>query len=188
MGNYGIPPARGRIFCVLCLAMVAGCAKKPEDIAPAYVSRSEYGLYDCAQLNAEAEALSRRLESVTGQQRSAASSDAGLTALSVILFWPAAFWIGNGDKGPELAELKGRAEALEEAGNARGCGVAQPRMVPVPLTGLAPAPGLPAAAAVPVAQPGPAGSPYVEVPRGQAAAMEAAGWKPVSPDRVLPPR
>jgi hypothetical protein len=108
------------LAAVAALAL-AGCAADPSTIAPAYVSPTAYAALDCSAMNAEAARLSARLAAVTGQQQEAASSDAALTAVTLILFWPAIFWIGNGDQSDELARLRGEAEALQAAAVARGC-------------------------------------------------------------------
>jgi hypothetical protein len=100
---------------------LAACAADPATVAPAYVSPVIYSGYDCRQLNAEAARLSARLSAVTGQQQEAANNDAAMTAITLILFWPAMFAIGGGDQSAELARLKGEAEALQAAANARGC-------------------------------------------------------------------
>lgn len=108
-------------FAAAAALALSACAPDPSSIAPAYVSPVAYSGLDCAAMNAEASRLSARLASVTGQQQEAASSDAALTAVTLILFWPAIFWIGGGDQSDELARLRGEAEALQAAAVARGC-------------------------------------------------------------------
>lgn len=108
------------LAAVSALAL-AGCAADPATIAPAYVSPTAYTGLDCGQMNAEAARLSARLATVTGQQQDAAESDAALTAVTLVLFWPALFWIGNGDQSAELARLRGEADALQAAAVQRGC-------------------------------------------------------------------
>jgi hypothetical protein len=41
--------------------------------------------------------------------------------VSLILFWPAAFFIKGDDASPELARLKGTAEAINRAAVHKGC-------------------------------------------------------------------
>jgi hypothetical protein len=103
--------------------MLTACAQKPDNITASYVSPLQYQDLDCAQINAEARRLSGRLGELTGQQQRAANDDAAVTAATIVVFWPAAFFIGRGDKAAELARLKGEAEALASAGIAKRCGV-----------------------------------------------------------------
>ena len=103
-------------------ASLAACASSPEDISAAYVSPAAYQAMNCNQLNAEASRINSRLAQATGQQQKAASNDAAMTAVSLILFWPAAFFIG-GDKSSaaELGRIKGEAQAVQSAASQRGC-------------------------------------------------------------------
>ena len=100
---------------------LAGCATAPDQIAAAYVSPTAYTGQTCGQLNAQAQHLTARLESATGQQAQQANSDAEMTAIALILFWPAAFWIGGNDQSPAIAQMRGEAEAIQSAAIARGC-------------------------------------------------------------------
>jgi hypothetical protein len=109
------------------LAMIAAitlsaCAADPDSIAPAYVSPMLYDSYTCAQLNREAQRLSGQLAQVTNQQQQAANNDAAMTAVTLVLFWPALFAIGGGDQSGELARLRGEAQAIQQAAIQKGCG------------------------------------------------------------------
>jgi uncharacterized protein YcfL len=103
-------------------ATLAGCASQPQNIAATYVSPTAYSDMSCKTLNAEAQRVNQRLSVATGQQSKSAKNDAALTAVTLILFWPAVFFIG-GDKGTaaELSRLKGEAEAIQSAAVRRGC-------------------------------------------------------------------
>lgn len=100
---------------------LAACAPDPATVAPSYVSPTAYAGITCPQLNAEATRLSARLAQVTGDQQAAAEADAVNTAISLILFWPAVFFVGGGDQSAELARLRGEAEALRIAAMEKGC-------------------------------------------------------------------
>jgi hypothetical protein len=102
-------------------ATLSACADAPEAVAPAYVSPSTYAQYSCSALNAEAQIVNNRLTSATGRQQSASDNDAAMTAVSLILFWPAVFFIGNNDNAAELAQVKGDAEAIRDAAVRKGC-------------------------------------------------------------------
>jgi hypothetical protein len=102
-------------------ATLSACADAPEAVAPAYVSSGIFAEYSCSALNAEAQIISRQLAAATGRQQAAADNDATMTAVSLILFWPAVFWIGNNDGSAELAQIKGTAEAIRGAAVRKGC-------------------------------------------------------------------
>ena len=100
---------------------LAGCATAPDQIAANYVSPVVFSGQTCGQLNAQAQQLNARLASATGQQAQQAYSDAAMTAVALVLFWPAAFFIGGNDQGPAIAQMRGEAEAIQSAAIARGC-------------------------------------------------------------------
>jgi len=100
---------------------LAGCATAPDQIAANYVSPVVFSGQTCGQLNAQAQQLNARLASATGQQAQQANSDAAMTAVALVLFWPAAFFIGGNDQGPAIAQMRGEAEAIQSAAIARGC-------------------------------------------------------------------
>ena len=102
--------------------LVTGCAHKSADIAATYVSPVEYEGYSCRQIGAEASRVSARVSELTGIQDQKASDDAGTTAVALILFWPAAFFVnGDGGNATELARLKGEMEALEKVSVQKNC-------------------------------------------------------------------
>lgn len=100
---------------------LSACATAPENVAASYVSPQRFDGMSCRQLNAEAQRINSALASATGRQQQAASNDAAMTAVSLILFWPAAFFIQGDDNAGELSRLKGEAEALTATAQARGC-------------------------------------------------------------------
>ena len=110
------------IFAVICALALSACAPQPEAILPTYMSPTTFSGQSCSQLNLRANDLNGRLAAATGQQKAAADSDAGKTALTLILFWPAVFWIGNKDQAPAIASMRGEAQALQSAAAAQNCG------------------------------------------------------------------
>jgi hypothetical protein len=108
---------------VLCTALV-GCASSSSDITPAYVSPEMYQAYTGPQLAQEAQAVSTRAASLSGVQDQKRTNDDLAIAAAVVIFWPAAFFVG-GDKqtAAELAQMKGQMVAIEQAANAKKCGI-----------------------------------------------------------------
>ena len=103
---------------------LAGCATPPKDIAPSYVSTGLYENLSCAQLRSEAEAVSARSAAAYGKQEQARGNDAAMTTVSVVLFWPAAFFLkGDGAAAAEVARIKGEMQAIEQVNRIKNCGI-----------------------------------------------------------------
>jgi hypothetical protein len=114
-----------RIYWVPALAAVLGaCASASSDIAPAYVSPVMYQNYTCQQLAMEAQGISQRAAALSGQQDQKRTNDTIATTAAVIIFWPAAFFVG-GDKqtAAELGQMKGQMVAIEQASVMKKCGI-----------------------------------------------------------------
>ncbi|MEX0309904.1 MAG: hypothetical protein AB3N17_06615 [Tateyamaria sp.] len=111
-------------MCLTISLVVAGCAQRPENISPTYVSPLQFQSLDCTQLRQEATRLSLRANEAAGVQNKNAKGDAAATAVALVLFWPAAFFI-KGDKATaaELSRLKGQMQALEVASANQDCGL-----------------------------------------------------------------
>jgi hypothetical protein len=107
----------------LCAAL-AGCASSSAEIAPSYVSPVQYQSYTCQQLGLEAQAISTRAAALSGAQDSQRTKDGLATAAAIVVFWPAAFFVG-GDKqtAAELANMKGQMVAIEQASIAKKCNI-----------------------------------------------------------------
>jgi hypothetical protein len=99
-------------------AALSGCASSASDNAPAYVSPVAYQSYTCQQLALEAQAISTRAATLSGAQDSQRTKDGIATAAAIVIFWPAAFFVG-GDK-QTAAEL---LVAVEQASIAKKCGI-----------------------------------------------------------------
>ncbi len=114
-----------RILGVVALgAALAGCASSAADITPAYVSPVVYQGYTCQQLALEAQAISTRAANLSGVQDSQRTKDQWATGVAIVVFWPAAFFVG-GDKqtAAELANMKGQMVAVEQASIAKKCNI-----------------------------------------------------------------
>jgi hypothetical protein len=114
-----------RILGIVALgAALGGCASSSEDIMPAYVSPVAYQSYTCPQLALEAQSISTRAATLSGVQDGQRTKDGWATAAAVVVFWPAAFFVG-GDKqaAAELAQMKGQMVAVEQASIAKKCNI-----------------------------------------------------------------
>jgi hypothetical protein len=114
-----------RVLGIVALGVaLGGCATSSQDIMPAYVSPVQYQNYTCQQLALEAQSISTRAATLSGVQDSQRTKDGWATAAAVIVFWPAAFFVG-GDKqaAGELAQMKGQMVAVEQASIAKKCDI-----------------------------------------------------------------
>jgi hypothetical protein len=109
---------------VALAAALSGCASSSSEIAPAYVSPVAYQSYTCQQLALEAQSISTRAATLSGAQDSQRSKDGLVTAAAIVVFWPAAFFVG-GDKqtAAELSQMKGQMVAIEQASIAKKCSI-----------------------------------------------------------------
>jgi hypothetical protein len=79
---------------------------------------------NCDQLRAEAQRVSAAAAAASGRQKQQAGNDAVAMGVSLVLFWPAIFFVG-GDKtnAGQVAELKGEMQAIADANTAKNCGI-----------------------------------------------------------------
>lgn len=78
----------------------------------------------CGTLRQEAERVSAKAIEITGAQKKKAGNDAVATGVALVLFWPAAFFVGGDDETTaELSRLKGQMEAIEDVSTRKGCGI-----------------------------------------------------------------
>ncbi len=112
------------IAFVVIAAVVSGCAQDPKDIQASYVSPVLYQNLSCDQLSAEAQRVSSRAAEVTGTQQEKANNDAVAMGVGLVIFWPALFFVkGDNQTAGELARLRGELDAVQQAANAKGCGL-----------------------------------------------------------------
>lgn len=109
------------IALALCAGLVSACATHPNNIQAAYVSPMTYSTYSCDQLRDENERLARRVTEVTGQQAKRANNDALAFGVGMVLFWPALFFMANGDQKEELSRLKGEYDAIQTVAVQKQC-------------------------------------------------------------------
>jgi hypothetical protein len=126
------------------VALLSACATASKDLAATYVAPMTYEGYTCEQLTAESQRLQGRYVELGGRLDKAASNDAAIMGVGLILFWPALFALG-GTKGQEAeySRLKGEYEAVQQTVVKKQCGMTAGGSTPAPAA--APAAGTPAA-------------------------------------------
>jgi hypothetical protein len=111
-------------IAALAATALCGCASKSNEVSAAYVSPIQYQNYTCQQLGMEAQALSARAAIVSGAQDQKRTNDQLATAAAVVVFWPAAFFVGgDGPTAAELGQLKGQLVAVEQASIMKKCAI-----------------------------------------------------------------
>ena len=107
---------------VICCAFAAGCAQKPEAIAPAYVSPTTYQDWDCTQLKAEAVRLDAALNQASATQNKARQND----TVGVILLGLPVSSLSGGNVADQIAFLKGNKDTIQQTQIGRRCIVVVP--------------------------------------------------------------
>jgi len=106
----------------ICLVIISGCAKKAQDIKPSYVPSIEYSDKTCKQLKDEVLSTNRELRVIAGIQDDTASKDQIAMGVGLVLFWPALFFLANGDDNQrKISELKGRYDAIKLVAKRKKC-------------------------------------------------------------------
>jgi hypothetical protein len=96
----------------LCVTVaVAGCATSSANISAQSVSPLIYQSHDCDQLSAELARINVRTLELGGRLDQAASNDAALMAVGLVLFWPSLFFLG-GTRAQEAEFARLAAEIL----------------------------------------------------------------------------
>lgn len=102
---------------------ISSCATPPDKIEASYVSPLQYEPYTCEQLGQEASRISQRAAEASGVQKKKAQGDAVAVGVSLILFWPAVFFVkGKGANEQEVARLKGEMDTIEKVSIQKNCG------------------------------------------------------------------
>lgn len=101
----------------IALVALGACAQKPESIQSAYVSPSTYQGWSCQQLQSEAVRVDNALVRASTQQEKARSND---TAGVIFLGLPVSS-LSGGNVAPQIADLKGHKDVIEQTQIAKKC-------------------------------------------------------------------
>ena len=101
---------------VLVAISSMGCAQRSANIVPNNVSAFQYASSSCTQLQAEYSTVTTQLNAMMKKQDSMATTDAVAMTVGLLVFWPALIVnAATPDHKAEIAELKGRQSALNQA-------------------------------------------------------------------------
>ncbi len=102
---------------------LAGCAIRSGEVKPRPTDPAAYAGWDCERLFEETDAVQHQAADVAYAVDSRAGNNMIALGLGVTVFWPALLAMRpDGPEAAELADLKGRFEALREATRLRACG------------------------------------------------------------------
>ena len=98
---------------------------QPNKIPTQSVSTLAYSNYDCQQLVAEAGRVDRRVGELYSSLKQTADNDAVKMGVSLLLFWPALFFLDGNDslEAQEYSRLKGERQAIEKVSVKSKCGI-----------------------------------------------------------------
>jgi hypothetical protein len=96
---------------------LAGCAKSPSSIDPAYVSATSYQSLNCQQLADEDTRVVHALGKASSHQERARTND----VIGVVLIGLPVSTLSGDNIAPQIADLKGQREAIHQASRAKGC-------------------------------------------------------------------
>ena len=110
---------------IASVAILAGCAADTSQIRAAHVSALQYDDHTCGQLRGEAARITRKAIETGRRVDQEAADDDAQTAIGLILFWPALFFLEGEETANtgEYAELKGHMNAIEDASVRKECGI-----------------------------------------------------------------
>lgn len=117
----------GRLAALAPIAVLIGCAHPADEIAAKPVPASAFSTYECAQIAADSQQISARLDELKGQVDETAASDERRTAWGILVFPPLLFFLnGDGADAEEYSRLKGEYAALHAASTEKKCGSSNP--------------------------------------------------------------
>lgn len=108
------------LVAAAAVILVAGCAKRPESIAPSYVSALPYQSLSCSQLAEEMARVNAAYTTAAQQQNDAADGD----AVGVIFLGLPTSTLSGGNVAAQVASLKGQQEALQQTAIRKNCSTA----------------------------------------------------------------
>lgn len=105
------------------VVLAAGCASRSADVAPRATSAEAFAYWECERLFDESDQVQQRAADVAYAVDARAGNNIIALGLGVTVFWPALLAMRpDGLEAQELATLKGRHDALQQAMARRGCG------------------------------------------------------------------
>lgn len=112
-----------RWTCLLLSFALAGCASRSVDVAPQPSDPAQFGGWTCEAMFDEMDRVQQRAADVAYAVDARHGNNVIALSLGVMVFWPALFAMRpDGPDAAELAQLKGRHDALRVAAAGSRCG------------------------------------------------------------------
>ncbi len=113
----------------LAAALLAGCATRSGDVEPKATDPAAYANWGCDRLHDEIDRVQQRAADVAYAVDSRAGNNMIALGLGVTVFWPALLAMRpDGIEAEQLADLKGRYEALRQVMTKRTCAAPSDQM------------------------------------------------------------
>ncbi|OYU98251.1 MAG: hypothetical protein CFE45_17205 [Burkholderiales bacterium PBB5] len=124
-------PALRAVLIAGVLHGLAGCATRSADVPPLPTDPAAYQGWTCERLFDELDTVQQRAADVAYAVDARAGNNMIALGLGVTVFWPALLAMRpDGPDAAQLAELKGRFEALQQQASAQQCGPPPATMAP----------------------------------------------------------
>lgn len=107
---------------LIAATAVSGCAQSPDQVEASYVSPNQFKGRSCSQLMGERNEIASRVNTLTKEQKQAATNDAVATGVALVIFWPAAIALAaSKDNATALSAAKGNYDAITTQMRTQGC-------------------------------------------------------------------
>ena len=111
------------LLVVFLVSLLGACASRSVEVAPKPTDPAAYATWDCDRLHDEIDAVQFRAADVAYAVDARAGNNMIALGLGVTVFWPALLAMRpDGPEAEQLAELRGRYDALNVASARRACG------------------------------------------------------------------
>ena len=119
---FSVSAFQHRLAIMLAAALLAGCATRSADVRPRAANPGSYAGWGCDRVHDEIDRVQQRAADVAYAVDSRAGNNMIALGLGVTVFWPALLAMRtDGIEAEQLAELKGRYEALRQVVQQRPC-------------------------------------------------------------------
>ena len=110
-------------LALLALAATgSGCVTRSVDVKPAPASPAQFRTWDCARIHDESDRVQQRAADVAYTVDERAGNNIVALGVGLAIFWPTILAMRpDGPEAAELAQLKGRYEALRVAAEFKAC-------------------------------------------------------------------
>jgi len=121
----------GAVVLALATLFSAGCASNAVDVKPVPASPSDFASWSCDRMNDELDRVQRRATELAYSVDERFGNNIIALGVGLMVFWPALLAMRpDGIEASDLAQLKGRDEALRIALRNKSCPPADPMMSP----------------------------------------------------------